>query len=59
MSQQKENFVDSVENAMRFFEGTPAAFVPDFFKISSVFTFQLSQQCQRNLYAYSSVCMEV
>jgi hypothetical protein len=44
---------------MRFFEGTPAAFVPDFFKISSVFTFQLSQQCQRNLYAYSSVCMEV
>ncbi|PWA03838.1 IS21 family transposase, partial [Flavobacterium psychrotolerans] len=29
MSQQKEDFVTSVENAMRFFEGTPAAIVPD------------------------------
>ena len=29
MSQQKEDFVTSVENAMRFFEGVPAAIVPD------------------------------
>jgi transposase len=29
MSQKKEDFVNSVENAMRFFEGTPAAIVPD------------------------------
>jgi transposase len=29
MSQKKEDFVTSVENAMRFFEGTPAAIVPD------------------------------
>lgn len=29
MSQKKEDFVQSVENAMRFFEGTPAAIVPD------------------------------
>jgi len=29
MSQQKEAFVTSVENAMRFFGGTPAAIVPD------------------------------
>ncbi|MCE3077298.1 IS21 family transposase [Chryseobacterium gwangjuense] len=29
MSQQKEDFVKSVENAIRFFEGTPAAIVPD------------------------------
>lgn len=29
MSQKKEDFVASVENAMRFFEGTPAAIVPD------------------------------
>jgi len=29
MSQQKEDFVTSVENAMRFFEGTPEAIVPD------------------------------
>ncbi|WP_367753466.1 IS21 family transposase [Flavobacterium sp. WC2430] len=29
MSQQKEDFVTSVENAMHFFEGTPAAIVPD------------------------------
>jgi transposase len=29
MSQQKEDFVRSVENAIRFFEGTPAAIVPD------------------------------
>lgn len=29
MSQQKEDFVASVENAMRFFEGVPAAIVPD------------------------------
>jgi transposase len=29
MSQQKEDFVSSVENALRFFEGTPAAIVPD------------------------------
>lgn len=29
MSQQEENFVDSVENAMRFFEGTPASVVLD------------------------------
>lgn len=29
MSQQKEDFVASVENAIRFFEGTPAAIVPD------------------------------
>ncbi len=29
MSQQKEDFVTSVENAMRFFEGIPAAIVPD------------------------------
>jgi transposase len=29
MSQQKEDFVTSVENAMRFFKGTPAAIVPD------------------------------
>lgn len=28
-SQKKEDFVESVENAMRFFEGTPAAIVPD------------------------------
>jgi transposase len=28
-SQQKENFVHSVENTMRFFEGAPAAIVPD------------------------------
>lgn len=35
MSQQKENFVNSVENAMRFFEGTPAAIVPDNLKICS------------------------
>ncbi|RTZ46295.1 transposase [Chryseobacterium arthrosphaerae] len=29
MSQQKEDFVRSLENAIRFFEGTPAAIVPD------------------------------
>ena len=29
MSQQKEDFVTSVENSMRFFEGVPAAIVPD------------------------------
>ncbi len=29
MSQQKEDFVNSVENAMRYFGGTPAAIVPD------------------------------
>lgn len=29
MSQQKEDFVCSVENAIRFFQGTPAAIVPD------------------------------
>lgn len=29
MSQQKEDFVSSVENAMCFFEGTPEAIVPD------------------------------
>jgi hypothetical protein len=29
MSQKKEDFVTSVENAMRFFKGTPAAIVPD------------------------------
>lgn len=29
MSQKKGDFVESVENAMRFFEGTPAAIVPD------------------------------
>ena len=29
MSQQKEDFVTSVENAIRFFGGTPAAIVPD------------------------------
>jgi transposase len=29
MSQQKEDFVTSVENAMCFFQGTPAAIVPD------------------------------
>jgi transposase len=29
MSQQKEDFVNSVENAIRFFGGTPAAIVPD------------------------------
>jgi len=29
MSQQKEDFVRSVENAMIFFEGVPAAIVPD------------------------------
>ncbi|WP_366183247.1 hypothetical protein [Flavobacterium ovatum] len=29
MSQQKEYFVTSVENAMRFSEGAPAAIVPD------------------------------
>jgi transposase len=29
MSQKKEDFVESVENAIRFFEGTPAAIVPD------------------------------
>ncbi len=29
MSQQKEDFVSSVENAIRFFGGTPAAIVPD------------------------------
>ena len=28
-SQKKEDFVVSVENAMRFFEGVPAAIVPD------------------------------
>jgi transposase len=28
-SQKKEEFVVSVENAMRFFEGVPAAIVPD------------------------------
>ena len=28
MSQQKEDFVTSVENAVRFFEGTPVAIVP-------------------------------
>lgn len=29
MSQQKEDFLTSVENAIRFFGGTPAAIVPD------------------------------
>jgi transposase len=29
MSQKKEDFVQSVENAMRFYEGVPAAIVPD------------------------------
>jgi len=29
MSQQKEDFVTSIENALRFFGGTPAAIVPD------------------------------
>ena len=29
MSQQKEDFVRSVENAMHFFQGVPAAIVPD------------------------------
>ena len=29
MSQQKEDFVTSVENAIQFFGGTPAAIVPD------------------------------
>lgn len=29
LSQQKEDFVSSVENAMRYFGGTPAAIVPD------------------------------
>ncbi|MEG1219227.1 IS21 family transposase [Chryseobacterium sp.] len=29
MSQHKEDFVNSVENAIRFFGGTPAAIVPD------------------------------
>jgi len=29
MSQQKEDFIVSVENAMLFFEGVPAAIVPD------------------------------
>ena len=29
ISQQKEDFVTSVENAMRFFEGVPEAIVPD------------------------------
>jgi len=29
MSQQKEDFIASVENAIRFFGGTPAAIVPD------------------------------
>ena len=29
MSQKKEDFVVSIENAMRYFEGTPAAIVPD------------------------------
>ncbi len=29
LSQQKEDFVTSVENAMRYFGGTPAAIVPD------------------------------
>lgn len=28
-SQQKEDFIESIENAMRFFEGVPAAIVPD------------------------------
>ena len=36
LSQQKEDFVASVENAIRFFEGTPAAIVPDNLK-SAVF----------------------
>ncbi len=29
MSQQKEDFVTSVESAMRFFEGSTAAIIPD------------------------------
>ena len=29
MSQQKEDFVRSVENAMHYFQGVPAAIVPD------------------------------
>lgn len=29
LSQQKEDFIRSVENAIRFFEGTPVAIVPD------------------------------
>lgn len=29
MSQKKEDFVASIENAMRYFEGTPAAIIPD------------------------------
>lgn len=38
MSQQKEDFVASVENAMRFFQGTPAAIVPDNLKSAVVRT---------------------
>lgn len=38
MSQQKEDFVASVENAMRFFEGTPAAIVPDNLKSAVIRT---------------------
>lgn len=36
MSQQKEDFVTSVENAIRFFGGTPAAIVPDNLKSAVV-----------------------
>lgn len=38
MSQQKEDFVTSVENAMRFFEGVPAAIVPDNLKSAVIKT---------------------
>jgi len=40
MSQQKENFVRSVENAIRFFEGTPAAIVPDNLKSAVIIKYQ-------------------
>lgn len=47
MSQQKENFVDSVENAMRFFEGTPAAIVPDNLKSAVIKSSRFDRQSMK------------
>lgn len=49
MSQQKEDFVNSVENAMRYFGGTPVAIVPDNLKSAVIKSSRLEPTINKTL----------